>query len=215
MRVRNILNAKEMLKEYENYIEEPKLHKNKWKDYFQNNNPIHIEIGMGKGQFLTTLAKKFSSINYVGIEKVEELVLKSLRSLEDESINNIMLIHLNALTLQDIFGCGEVERIYLNFSDPWPKARHEKRRLTHSNFLEIYKSILSENGEIHFKTDNLDLFEFSLNEFREQEFSLKEVIYDLHNTPNNEVAKTEYEEKFIAQRKPIYKCIASVKAKGG
>jgi len=215
MRVRNILNAKELLKEYNNYIEEPNLWKNKWKYYFKSNNPIHIEIGMGKGQFLTTLAKTYNSINYIGIEKIEELVLKSLRNLENQEIKNISLIHLNALSLQDIFEKGEVDRIYLNFSDPWPKARHEKRRLTHGNFLNMYKSILSEDGEIHLKTDSLDLFEFSLDEIKKADMYLDEVIYDLYDKENNEIAKTEYEEKFIAQGKPIYKCIASVKAKGG
>src|SRR5690606_17627462 len=111
MRVRNILNAKELLKEYDKYIEEPNLWKNKWKTYFKSNNPIHIEIGMGKGQFLTTLAKTYKDINYIGIEKVEELVLKSLRSLEKQENSNIVLIHLNALNLQDIFETGEIERI--------------------------------------------------------------------------------------------------------
>ncbi len=210
MRVRNITNAKELLKEYTYYIENPSLSKGNWKAYFKNHNPIHIEIGMGKGQFLTTLANTYNSINYIGIEKIEELVLKSVRNLENTEISNMALIHLNALNLQDVFLKGEVERIYLNFSDPWPKARHEKRRLTHSNFLKMYRSILSEDGEIHLKTDSLDLFEFSLGEIDREGFYLNEIIYDLYNKQYNEIAKTEYEEKFISQGKPIYKCIASI-----
>jgi len=211
MRVRNISNAKELLKEHTKYIEEPSILKGKWNSYFENNNPIHIEIGMGKGQFLTTLAKTYNSINYIGIEKIEELVLKSLRSLEYQEINNIALLHLNALNLQDIFEKAEIDRIYLNFSDPWPKARHDKRRLTHSNFLNMYKSILSSDGQIQLKTDSLELFEFSLDEFNKEGLYLYKVIYDLYNKEHNEVAKTEYEEKFISQGKPIYKCIASIK----
>ncbi|MBU5677161.1 tRNA (guanosine(46)-N7)-methyltransferase TrmB [Alkaliphilus sp. MSJ-5] len=210
MRVRNISNAKELLKEYAYYIENPSLSKGNWKAHFKNHNPIHIEIGMGKGQFLTTLAKTYNSINYIGIEKIEELVLKSVRNLENTEISNMALIHLNALNLQDVFLKGEVKRIYLNFSDPWPKARHEKRRLTHSNFLKMYRSILSEDGEIHLKTDSLDLFEFSLGEIDRESFYLNEIIYDLYNKQYNEIAKTEYEEKFISQGKPIYKCIASI-----
>jgi len=210
MRVRNILNAKELLKEHTKYIEEPSLFKNKWNVHFKNQNPIHIEIGMGKGQFLTTLSKNYNSINYIGIEKIEELVLKSLRNLEDSEINNIALLHLNALNLHDIFGIGEVGRIYLNFSDPWPKARHYKRRLTHSNFLNMYKNILSNDGQIHLKTDSLELFEFSLEEINKVGLNLDEVIYDLYSEKDNEIAKTEYEEKFISQGKSIYKCIASI-----
>ncbi len=210
MRVRNIHNAKELLKEYKCYIEDPKLLKNNWNVYFKNNNSIHIEIGMGKGQFLSTLAKTHSHINYIGIEKVEELVLKSARKLKDEGINNIVLMHVNAVNLQEVFSDGEIERIYLNFSDPWPKVRHKKRRLTHSNFLKIYKNILSKDGQIHLKTDSLDLFEFSLEEMVKEGLYLDKVIYDLYNTNHNEMAKTEYEEKFIAQGKPIYKCVALV-----
>lgn len=211
MRVRNISNAKELLREYDYYIENPSLLKGNWKSYFKNHNSIHIEIGMGKGQFLTTLAKTYNSINYIGIEKIEELVLKSVRNLENTEINNMALIHLNALNLQDVFLKGEIERIYLNFSDPWPKARHEKRRLTYRNFLKMYRSILSEDGEIHLKTDSLDLFEFSLGEIDREGFYLNEIIYDLYNKQYNEISKTEYEEKFISQGKPIYKCIASIK----
>ncbi len=211
MRVRNISNAKELLKEYSYYIEQPNLFKSNWSTYFKNNNPIHIEIGMGKGQFLTTLAKINTSINYIGIEKIEELVLKSLRNIEEQDLENIRLLHLNALNLQEIFETGEVGRIYLNFSDPWPKVRHAKRRLTHSNFLNMYKNILNKDGEIHLKTDSLDLFEFSLDEFSKEKFYLNEVIYDLYKKDCNEIAKTEYEEKFIAQGKPIYKCIASIR----
>lgn len=211
MRVRNIPNAKQLLKEYKHYIEEPNLLKDDWKDFFKNDNPIHIEIGMGKGQFLTTLAKTYNSINYIGVEKVEELVLKAVRVLEEEDLSNIALTHVNALNLDQVFSKGEIERIYLNFSDPWPKARHEKRRLTHSSFLNLYKKILSNKGEIHLKTDSLSLFEFSLKEFKDQNLYLEEIIYDLYNREHEEIAQTEYEEKFVAEGKPIYKCIVRVK----
>lgn len=210
MRVRNISNAKELLKEYKEYVVEPQLLKEQWHTYFKNQNPIHMEIGMGKGQFIRTLAKMNPNINYIGLEKVEELVLKSVRSIEAEEIRNISLINWNALKLEDILGEGEVERIYLNFSDPWPKARHDKRRLTHHGFLNIYQKLLKEHGEIHLKTDSRDLFEFSLEQFNQKQFTLVEVIEDLYGSTYKEMAKTEYEEKFIAEGKPIYKCIARI-----
>lgn len=210
MRVRNISNAKELLKGYKEYVVEPQLLKEQWHTYFENQNPIHIEIGMGKGQFIRTLAKMNPNINYIGLEKVEELVLKSVRSIEAEEIQNISLINWNALKLDDILGIGEIERIYLNFSDPWPKVRHDKRRLTHHGFLDIYQKLLKEHGEIHLKTDSRDLFEFSLEQFNQKQFTLVEVIEDLYGSTHKEMAKTEYEEKFIAEGKPIYKCIARI-----
>jgi len=210
MRVRNISNAKELLKEYKEYVAAPQLFKEQWHTYFENQNPIHIEIGMGKGQFIRTLAKLNPNINYIGLEKVEELVLKSVRSIEAEEICNISLINWNAVKLEEILGEGEIERIYLNFSDPWPKARHDKRRLTHHGFLDIYQKLLKDHGEIHLKTDSKALFEFSLEQFTQKNFTLIEVIEDLHGSTDKEIAKTEYEEKFIAEGKPIYKCIARI-----
>lgn len=207
MRIRNIPNAKELLVEHSHYIENPSIYKGKWESYFKNENPIHIEIGMGKGQFLTSLAEKYNSINYIGIEKIEELTLKSLRGLAGKDLDNMALIHLNAENLGDAFAKSEIERVYLNFSDPWHKARHAKRRLTHSQFLKQYSNILCEGGEIHLKTDSLDLFGFSLNEIKSEGLCLKTVIYDLYNSEHIEVAQTEYEDRFIKQGKPIYKCV--------
>ncbi|WP_026478062.1 tRNA (guanosine(46)-N7)-methyltransferase TrmB [Alkaliphilus transvaalensis] len=212
MRVRNIPGVEELLKTSSNYIDLTNNVSVKWNEIFQNEQPIHIEIGMGKGQFLTTLAEKNPTINYVGIEKSKELLWKVCKLLEGKGINNIRIINQKAEELDNVFRVGEIEGIYLNFSDPWPKARHDKRRLTHRGFLKKYQGLLKENGEIHFKTDSLSLFEFSLEEFKNtKEFELIEVNYDLHKTPPIDNVMTEYEEKFVKMGKPIYKCIAKVK----
>lgn len=211
MRVRNIPNAKKLLEQYQHYHPSPQKYYSKWRNYFDNTNPIHIEIGMGKGKFITTLAERYVDINFIGIEKTEELILKALKRIEIEKMSNIVFIHWNALNLKEILGNGEVQRIYLNFSDPWPKKRHEKRRLTHRNYLKLYRDILEEDGEIHLKTDNINLFEFSIEEMKCENYYIKEIFYDLHKEKIQDNIMTEYEEKFIEEGKIIYKCIAAMK----
>ena len=211
MRVRNIAGVEELLKSNNYYIDLNEKIAINWELVFGNKNPIHLEIGMGKGKFLTTLATENPEVNYVGIEKSKELLWKVCKLLEGTGLKNIRIINQKAEELQETFGQGEIERIYLNFSDPWPKARHDKRRLTHRGFLQKYKEILKIEGEIHFKTDSLSLFEFSLEEFKEYKgLVLKEVTYDLHKEEPLDNVMTEYEEKFVSMGKPIYKYIAQV-----
>lgn len=205
MRLRNIKNAPLRLAQNErDFIVNPQEYKGKWHEVFGNNNPIHIEIGMGKGQFLTTLALKNPNINYIGIEKFSSVLLRASEKLEQIELNNVRIINYDAANLMNIFEMGEVERIYLNFSDPWPKNAHAKRRLTSNKFLPIYENILNENGEIHFKTDNRLLFEFSLESLNDYGLKLSNISLDLHNSDYPDNIVTEYEEKF-SKFGPIYR----------
>ncbi|SCY66684.1 tRNA (guanosine(46)-N7)-methyltransferase TrmB [Alkaliphilus peptidifermentans] len=209
MRVRNIPGVEELLKNSSYFVNDHYNKINKWRSFFKNDNKIHIEIGMGKGKFLVTLAKNNTDINYIGIEKSKELLYKVAKEIEDSNLNNLCIINIKAEDIIEVFGPGEIDRIYLNFSDPWPKKRHGKRRLTHGDFLEKYWQILKQGGEIHFKTDSLDLFEFSLEEIRTSRFSVSNIYYDLHKEANISNVLTEYEEKFVNLGKTIYKYIAA------
>lgn len=162
-----------------------------------NNFPIHLEIGCGKGGFISQIAVDNPEIQYIAMEKIPDVLLLAAEKIRDKNIQNVKFIIGDAKNLIDVFSKGDVSRIYLNFSDPWPKSKHHKRRLTHENFLNIYKSILTDNGEIFFKTDNRDLFDFSLDEFKKCGFKLRDITYDLHNSPYNESNyPTEYEAVF-------------------
>lgn len=213
MRLRNIPGADEAVSNSKYCIDNPTNLKGHYKDQlFLNNNPLHVEIGMGKGQFLTTLAKENPDINYIGIERYTSVLLRAIQKVEDEDIPNLRFICFDAADILDIFSCHEVDRIYLNFSDPWPKDRHSKRRLTSSTFLNRYNSILSKDGHIEFKTDNRDLFDFSVEVINNHPlWKLDAVTYDLHNdsSMNEGNIMTEYEEKFSSQGNPIFKLIAS------
>ena len=213
MRLRNIPGADEVVSNSSYCINNPAQYKGLYKsEIFQNDNPIHIEIGMGKGQFITTLAKQNPDINYIGIERYTSVLLRAIQKVEEEEIPNLRFICFDATEILDIFSCGEVDRIYLNFSDPWPKDRHSKRRLTSSNFLNRYNTILAKDGRIEFKTDNRGLFDFSVDEIDNHPlWKLAEITYDLHNdeTMNQGNVMTEYEEKFSSQGNPIFKLIAN------
>ena len=210
MRVRNIAGVGELLRQAEYFLQRPKQYRGEWSKLFNNTNPIHIEIGMGKGQFITTLAEKYPNINFIGIEKSEELVYKALQRIKDKQLKNIYLIYENAENLNEVFEKGELERVYLNFSDPWVKARHAKRRLTHKRFLNIYSYIIKDGGELRFRTDSLMLFEFGLEEIRSTNMTLVDIGYDIHKSPIEGHIMTEYEEKFTQMGKPIYQCIAEI-----
>ncbi|CRZ35675.1 tRNA (guanine-N7-)-methyltransferase [Herbinix hemicellulosilytica] len=205
MRLRNIKGSREAVANDIYVIKEPEKLKGNWKSIFGNDNPIHLEIGTGKGKFITEMALQNPDINYLGIEKYSSVLFRALEKRREVEINNLYYLRFDAVYLLDIFAENEIERIYLNFSDPWPKERHAKRRLTSRNFLNMYDKCLKKDGEVIFKTDNKDLFEFSLNEVKEAGWKFKAVTYDLHNS---EFAKgnimTEYEEKFVSQGKPIY-----------
>lgn len=211
MRLRNIPGSREVIAENKWCIQEPEQQKGHWCEVFGNDHPIYIEIGMGKGQFLTTLAKQNPDINYIGIEKYSSVLLRGLQKLEEEPLENIRFIRMDAETICDVFSQGEVSKIYLNFSDPWPKDRHTKRRLTSRQFFARYDKILKSEGVVEFKTDNVDLFDFSLEEVKEAHWNLDAFTRDLHHddTMNQGNVMTEYEERFSAMGNPIHKLIAS------
>ncbi|EOD01575.1 tRNA (guanine46-N7-)-methyltransferase [Caldisalinibacter kiritimatiensis] len=207
--MRYVENAYEKMQESGRVILEPKEYKGKWKDLFNNNKPLHVEFGSGRGGFLSQMAKNNPDINYLAFERNSKVIVKGLNKLEDESIPNFYFVHTDIRELEEIFKENEVERVYINFPDPWPKKRHTKRRLTNRRFLDIYKNILIPKGEIHFKTDNVDLFDFSIEELNDSNWEIKVSTKDLHNSEYVEDnVMTEYEAKFVKQGKPINKLIA-------
>ncbi len=211
MRLRNIKGADEAVANSPFCIHTPTEHKGNGKSLFSNNHPLHIEIGMGKGQFIMSLAKEHPDINYIGIERYTSVLLRALQKMELEPLDNLKFLCIDAATLPDIFAAGEVDKIYLNFSDPWPKDRHAKRRLTSRTFLERYNAILAPEGHIEFKTDNRGLFDFSLEEIPQAGWKIDTYTFDLHHddSMNQGNIMTEYEEKFSSLGNPICKLIAS------
>ncbi|MCC8139337.1 MAG: tRNA (guanosine(46)-N7)-methyltransferase TrmB [Lachnospiraceae bacterium] len=212
MRLRNIPGAEEAIARSAHVVQEEDA-AGTWGSRFGNENPIHIEIGMGKGRFLTELAERNPQINYVGIERYASVLLRALEKLDEmETLpGNLRLLRMHAGEICRCFGEGEVSRIYLNFSDPWPKERHAKRRLTSPQFLARYERILAPDGRMEFKTDNQELFEFSLESLRESGWKLLAVSRDLHRDAElmRENVMTEYEEKFSSLGSPICKLIAA------
>ncbi len=212
MRLRNIPGADEAVARSQFCINDATLHKGAWSEVFGNSNPIHIEIGMGKGRFLMQLASQNPDINYIGIERYSSVLLRALQKMEEVPLENVRFLCIDAATLPDVFASGEVARIYLNFSDPWPKDRHAKRRLTSSHFLEKYHRFLAKDGHLEFKTDNQDLFDFSLEEINQSDiWHLDAFTKDLHHDASMNAGNimTEYEEKFSSKGNPICKLIAS------
>lgn len=209
MRLRNIKGADEKILASEFVVQNPVEYKDNWKACFQNDKPLHIEIGMGKGQFLHALAKENPDINYVGIERYSSVLLRAIQKMEEEEVSNLKFICIDAKEITDVFGEGEVDKIYLNFSDPWPKDRHAKRRLPSRQFLARYDVILKKDGFLEFKTDNRGLFDFAVEELPEAGWKARAITYDLHN--DEEMVKgnimTEYEEKFSSMGNPICKYI--------
>ena len=216
MRLRNIPGADDVIKSHPIAVKEEKEYKGKWKNVFGNEQPIHMEIGMGKGQFLLTLAKQNPEINYIGIERYSSVLLRALEKFDTEEfcgLTNIRFICMDAMELPEVFELGEVAKIYLNFSDPWPKARHARRRLTSTRFFEQYDKVLAQEGVVEFKTDNRPLFEFSLEQVEEAGWKLLAHSFDLHSDEKMNVGNvmTEYEEKFSSMGNPIHKLIATRK----
>ncbi len=214
MRLRNIPGSQERIENSVYCINEPKAQKGRWNETFRNDNPIHIEIGMGKGKFLIDKAKENSDINYVGIEMYSSVLVRAVERIEKRSkceagFKNILFIRIDARELEEVFEKGEVEKIYLNFSDPWPKERHSKRRLTSLQFLRRYENILPPGARLEFKTDNTELFDFSIEQAREAAWHLLASTRDLHadTTLNKGNIMTEYEEKFASSGKPVCKLI--------
>ena len=216
MRLRNIPGADDVIRKHPIAIKTETEQKGQWNKVFENDNPIHIEIGMGKGQFLLTLAKQNPNINYIGIERYSSVLLRALEKFDTEEfmeLQNIRFICMDAFELPEVFSLGEVAKIYLNFSDPWPKSRHANRRLTSTRFFGQYDKVLAQNGVVEFKTDNRPLFEFSLEQVEEAGWRLLAHTFDLHNdeTMNEGNVMTEYEEKFSSMGNPIHKLIATRK----
>ena len=212
MRLRNIPGARESIDASAFTIQEPKEFRGSWgAEVFGNDHPIHLEVGMGKGRFMMDLAAEHPEINYVGIEMYSSVLLRAIQKAEsrEKPLTNIRFLRLDARELPEVFDEGEVGRIYLNFSDPWPKDRHAKRRLTSRQFLERYEKILAEGGTVQFKTDNQDLFSFSLEEQEAKGWKLLACTRDLHHDPelNRGNIMTEYEERFSSMGNPICKLI--------
>lgn len=207
MRLRNIQGARDAIAESPLVVHKPEKAKGNWRELFGNSNPIRIEIGMGKGKFIHELAGKNPGINYVGIEKYSSVLLRALQKMDEEMRENLLFIRMEAEDIGEVFAPGEVDRIYLNFSDPWPKDRHAKRRLPSKEFLARYDRILKKDGILEFKTDNRALFEFALEELPEAGWKADFVTYDLHRDGEKMKSNimTEYEEKFSLNGNPIYK----------
>ena len=211
MRLRKVKGAREAIEASSLVIHDATTKKGQWQEIFGNSNPVHIEIGMGKGRFLTALAKQNPEINYIGIERYDSVLIRALEKREqaEEQISNLFYLCEDAKNLPDIFAEGEIARIYLNFSDPWPKDRHAKRRLTSTEFFARYHQILAKDGEVMFKTDNRILFDFSLEQVPLAGWNLKDVTFDLHHSEYAEGnIMTEYEEKFSSMGNPIFRLVA-------
>lgn len=213
MRLRNIPRAQGTLQAHPAVVQKPEECKGQWNVVFGNENPIYIEIGMGKGQFILRMAAENPKVNFIGIERYSSVLLRAVEKLDMEEyreVDNIRFICMDAQKICDVFAPDEVGRIYLNFSDPWPKARHAKRRLTSKEYLERYRKILDLNGQVEFKTDNTELFRFSLNQIRDAGWLLMQYTFDLHHNEEMNAGNimTEYEEKFSGKGQPINKLIA-------
>ena len=209
MRRRKVKGADDKLLSYKDYVLRENIDtlKGNWSEKFGNDNPIHVEFGTGRGKFITTLASQNPNINYVAFEIKEEVLLKAVEKGVENNLKNILFAWADVKNIIDYFDERELSRVYVNFCDPWPKKRWAKRRLTHTNFLNMYSSVLNESGEIHFKTDNEKLFEFSLNELSLNNWQLKNISLDLA-TSDFENVTTEYEDKFMSYGLKIFRCEA-------
>ena len=202
MRLRNVKNKDEILNNCNLVIKDPVLYKSKWKDLFKNDNPIYIEIGTGKCKFIKENAIRYPNINFIGIEKAASILSLGVKNIE--YYPNLLFINYDAAKINDVFS-KEIDKIYLNFSDPWPKARHEKRRLTSPEFLDRYESLFKDKKIIEIKTDNRNLFEYSIVALNSRNYKISFVSLDLHKSEINDNINTEYEDKFSKEGFPIYK----------
>ena len=211
MRLRNITGSREVIAGSPYVVQEAvqKECPGRWAEIFGNDNPVQIEIGMGKGKFIHTMAKLHPEINFVGIEKYSSVLLRAIQKMEAEELPNLKFLRMDAEEITEVFGVGEVDKIFLNFSDPWPKDRHAKRRLPSREFLARYDRILKQGGRLEFKTDNRDLFDFAVEELEPAGWQAELITYDLHADPSllEGNVMTEYEEKFSALGNPICKYI--------
>ena len=208
MRLRNVKGSREMIATNDFVVHEEETMKGKWHELFGNENPIHIEVGMGKGRFIIDMAKLHPEINYIGIEKYSSVLVRAIEKQAVEQLPNLVFIRMDAESIENVFEKGEVDYIYLNFSDPWPKDRHARRRLTSVQFLNRYVKFLSEDGGLTFKTDNRPLFDFSLEQVEQAGWEMVNYTFDLHHSEYAEGnVMTEYEEKFSAMGNPICRMV--------
>ena len=216
MRIRRKKNTEENLKNFSDFVILDSIgenFKNNWRKFFDENNlsrKLFVELGTGKGDFITQLAEKNPEINFLGLEMEREVILKAARKIQEKNLKNVRLALFDINKISEIFAENEIDRIFINFCDPWPKKRHAKRRLTHINFLEMYKKILKNGGEIHFKTDNRGLFDFSLEQFELANLNVRDVNFDLHANEPPENIRTEYENKFSALGSKINRCVVTL-----
>jgi tRNA (guanine-N7-)-methyltransferase len=203
----------EKLENFSDFITTEKIDASRagnWRKLFGNENLLHVELGTGKGDFITQMAEKNPQINFVGLEMEAEVVLKAARKIDEKNLSNVKIIVFNVNNIEEIFAENEIDRLYINFCDPWPKKKHAKRRLTYITFLQKYKKILKPSGEIHFKTDNRALFDFSLEQFALANLNVRDISYDLHANEPPENVRTEYENRFSAAGVPINRCVIVV-----
>ena len=213
MRLRKKPHTLEKLENFSEFITTEKIDSSRagnWRKLFGNENPLHVELGTGKGDFICHMAEINPQINFVGLEMEAEVVLKAARKIDEKNLSNVKIIVFNVNNIEEIFAENEIDRLYINFCDPWPKKKHAKRRLTYITFLQKYKKILKPSGEIHFKTDNRALFDFSLEQFALANLTVRDITYDLHANEPPENVRTEYENRFSAAGVPINRCVIAV-----
>ena len=206
MRLRHVKYAKELINAHPSMVvTKPKKHRGAWQNLFEKKQPIEIEIGCGKGKFIYESALKYPDKNFIGIEKYDSVIVRALEKLIQHPLNNLILVRMDATHIEDVFALGEVDHVYLNFSDPWPKRRHAKRRLTSPRFLQRYQAILEDKTSIEMKTDNFGLFEYSMMTFNHDEaFQIKDISLDIYHGDYRDNIQTEFEMKFVEEGKPIY-----------
>lgn len=213
MRMRNKPWAESYLTEHNDIVDLEAVHAHQVSEWFERQQPIHIEVGSGMGKFITTLAQQNPHINYVAIERDKNVMIRVLDKVREHNLTNIKLLCNDAVILTDYFRQGEVDRIYLNFSDPWPKKRHAKRRLTYRSFLALYQQILREDGELHFKKDNRGLFAYSLESMSQFGMYFTKINLNLHQEDEGDNIPTEYEHKFAEKGSRIYRMEAKFHSK--
>ncbi|MDK3654439.1 tRNA (guanosine(46)-N7)-methyltransferase TrmB [Staphylococcus pseudintermedius] len=213
MRMRNKPWAESYLTEHNDIVDLEAVHAHQVSEWFERQQPIHIEVGSGMGKFITTLAQQNPHINYVAIERDKNVMIRVLDKVREHNLTNIKLLCNDAVILTDYFRQGEVDRIYLNFSDPWPKKRHAKRRLTYRSFLALYQQILREDGELHFKTDNRGLFAYTLESMSQFGMYFTKINLNLHQEDEGDNIPTEYEHKFAEKGSRIYRMEAKFHSK--
>ncbi|MFA5035860.1 MAG: tRNA (guanosine(46)-N7)-methyltransferase TrmB [Candidatus Izemoplasmatales bacterium] len=205
MRLRNVRNASDLINKHPNWvITNPVALKGKWTMVFGNDKPIYLEIGCGKGKFIFEMAKKHPNINFIGIEKFDSVIVRALQKIVNEPLDNVRLLRIDAAFLTSIFAINEISCVYLNFSDPWPKPSHARRRLTSPQYLERYRAVLQPLSSIFFKTDNFPLFSFSMMSFVNSGLKINHISLDCHREQELNNVETEFETRFSTAGKPIY-----------